>query len=132
MTLEGDTLPQIQKWWDAIISDFYQYLSTNNIWPPYKSLIVEHHNIYKFLLPPDTHPKYATEKENYKTFSGALRFHILKDNIISSSKATKLHVKLITYMNNDNGFGLIIAVVFVMIPQLGGLGPKSQDLVISF
>ena len=35
-------------------------------------------------------------------------------------------------MNNDNGFDLIIVVVFAMIPQLGGLGPKSKDLVIYF
>ena len=34
-------------------------------------------------------------------------------------------------MNNDNGFDLIIAVVFSMSTQLGGIGPKSQDLVIS-
>ena len=35
-------------------------------------------------------------------------------------------------MNYDNGFELTIAVVFYMRPQLGGLGPKSQDLVIPF
>ena len=35
-------------------------------------------------------------------------------------------------MNNDNGFDLLIAVVFAMSPQLGLLGPKAQDLVISF
>ena len=33
-------------------------------------------------------------------------------------------------MNNDNGFDLIIAVVFAISTQLGGFGPKSQDLVI--
>ena len=35
-------------------------------------------------------------------------------------------------MNNYNGFGLLIDVVFDMIPQLEGLGPKPQDLVISY
>ena len=35
-------------------------------------------------------------------------------------------------MNNNNIFDLLIAVVFGMSPQLGGLGPKSQDLVILF
>ena len=34
-------------------------------------------------------------------------------------------------MNKDNVYDLLIAVVFAIIPQLGGLGPKSQDLVIS-
>ena len=35
-------------------------------------------------------------------------------------------------MKNDNIFDLIIAVVFSMSTQLGGIGPKYQDLVISF
>ena len=34
-------------------------------------------------------------------------------------------------MNNDNGFDLVIYVDFYMSPQLGGLGHKAQDLVIS-
>ena len=35
-------------------------------------------------------------------------------------------------MHNKNGFDLLIAVVLAMNPQLGGLEPKSQDLVIPF
>ena len=35
-------------------------------------------------------------------------------------------------MNNDNGFGLLIDVIFDINSQQGGLGPKVQDLVISF
>ena len=66
MTLEGDNLLQIQKWWDVIISAFLQYLSKKKSWTSYKSLSSEHYNIYKFLLLPDTHPKYSTAKEKYK------------------------------------------------------------------
>ena len=33
-------------------------------------------------------------------------------------------------MHYDNIFELIIATVFNMIPQLGGIGPKAKDLVI--
>ena len=35
-------------------------------------------------------------------------------------------------MHNDNYFDLLIDVVFAMSPQLGVLGPKAQDVVISF
>ena len=35
-------------------------------------------------------------------------------------------------MNNDNVFYLLIYVVFDISNQIGGLGTKSQDLVISF
>ena len=35
-------------------------------------------------------------------------------------------------MNIDNGFDLIIVVLFSVSPQLGVIGPKSQYLVISF
>ena len=51
---------------------------------------------------------------------------------MSSSKSPKQHVKLVTHMHYDNGFEIIIAVVLSMVPQLGGLGPKAQDLVIPF
>ena len=63
MTLEGNTLLQIQKWWDVIISAFCQYLSTNKSWSAYKYLKVEHHNISFFILPLDTHPKFSIAKE---------------------------------------------------------------------
>ena len=83
MTLEGDTLIQIQKWWDAICSTFCQYLSTNKIWPSYKKLISEHYNITKFLLPPDNHSKQITAQECFEAFSRALRVHLVKDATIS-------------------------------------------------
>ena len=35
-------------------------------------------------------------------------------------------------MNNNDVFGLLIDVVFSIIPELGVLGPKSQDPPISF
>ena len=43
-----------------------------------------------------------------------------------------MHAKIITYMNNDNVFDILIAVIFAMSPQLGVLGPKAQYLLISF
>ena len=35
-------------------------------------------------------------------------------------------------MYNDNLFDILISVVFVISPQIGGLGPKTQDIVILF
>ena len=35
-------------------------------------------------------------------------------------------------MHYDNEFELLISVFFAMSPQLGVLGPKSQDLLIPF
>ena len=35
-------------------------------------------------------------------------------------------------MNKNNSFDLIITVVFAMSPHIGGLGPKTKDLVIPF
>ena len=100
-------------------------LATNKIWPPYKFVRTENHNISNFILPPDTHPKNATAQENYETFSRSLRYYIVNCNTICSSKSPKSHVKLITYRNNDNGFDLLVSVVFTMSPQLGGLGPNA-------
>ena len=59
-------------------------------------------------------------------------FIFSKDTTINSCTAPKSHVKLITYMNTDNIFYLLVAVEFAMIPQVGVLGPKAQHLVIYF
>ena len=106
-------------------------MSTNKSWPRYKKLKEEHYNISKFLLPLDTHYKYTTAKQ-YEAFSRELRVHLFEYTTISSSKSPKSRVKLVTYMYCDNGFELLIVVVFFISPQLGGLVPKSQDLVIPF
>ena len=94
------------------------------IWPAYKSLTEYHHELYSFIIPLDTHPTFAKGKENYKPFSRELRVHLVKDETITSSEAPKSHVNIITYMNIDNRFDLLIAVIFSISPQLGGLGPK--------
>ena len=60
----------------------------------------------------------------------ALRVHLAKDETITFSKAPKSHVKPIKNMNDNNGFYLLTAVLFEMITKFGGLGPKTQDLVI--
>ena len=83
-------------------------------------------------LSPNTYTKYFTAEEKSETFSRSLRAHLVKDTTKSSSKSTKSHVKLVTYMKNDNGFELLIDVVFAISPQLDELGPKDQGLVISF
>ena len=82
MTLEGDTLLQLQKWWDTICSTFCQSLSTNKSLPPYKKIKAENYDITKFILLPDTHSKYVTAKENFEALSRALRFQIVKYNTI--------------------------------------------------
>ena len=132
MTIEGDTLLQLQQLWDAIFSSFYQYLSTKKSWPSCKNLNSDHYDITKFPLQSDNHSKYITAKGNFESLLRLLRFHLVKFTTISSLKAPKLHVKLVTHMYYDNVFEILIAVVFNMIPQLGGLEPKAQEPVITF
>ena len=53
--------------------------------------------------------------------AGIIKWPLLKSpgfHYHASSKAPKSHVKLITYMNNDNGFDLFIDVAFFMSHQL--------------
>ena len=81
---------------------------------------------------PDTHTKFYKAKSKYESFCRALRVHLVKDKNIPSYKSPKSHVKLITYLNIGDYFDLIIAVLYSMSPQLGGLVPKAQDVVIYF
>ena len=86
MTLEADTLLQLQKWWDTICYAFYQSMSKNKSWPQYNKLKAKNYDITKFILSPDTYSKYITAEENFEEFSGALRVHLVKDTTILSSK----------------------------------------------
>ena len=81
-------------------------------------------------LPTESDKKSATATENHQALSRSLRVDLAKYAIIHSSTAPILHFKLITYMNLDRLFDLIVVFVFTISPQLGGLGPKSQDLVV--
>ena len=82
----------------------------------------------KFKESLDTHTKFVTEKLKHQSLSGEIRVHLVKHKTISSSKSLNLHVKQITYMNNENGFDLLIYVIFSISPHL----PKYQDPVFSF
>ena len=132
MTLEFDALIQIQKCWDVIRYELCQSLPTNKSWPPYKKPKAENYSITSFFLPQEKHSKYTTAKENFEALSGALRLYIVKDTTISSSKAPKSHVNLVTYIHYKNICELLIAFFLAMSPQLGGLGPKYYDLLILF
>ena len=70
--------------------------------------------------------------EKYKKFYISLLVNPVKYTTINYSTAPKSHVKIFTYMNNDNGFDILVAVVFYNSPQLGGIGTKYQDLVRPF
>ena len=93
-------------------------MSTNKSWTPYKKLKSEHYDVTKFLLPPHTHSKYVTAKENVEAFSRALRVQLVKDTTISLSKAPKSHVRIVKHMHYNDGLKPLIAVVFYMFPQL--------------
>ena len=74
----------------------------------------------------------STATANYQAFSISLKVHLVKNTTINSSTAPQSNTKLVTYMNNDNGFDVLVEVFFAMSPQLGGIVTKAQDLVTSF
>ena len=76
--------------------------------------------------------KYPPQNKTMKHSQEHSEFILLNITPSPHQKHQKPDVKLITYMNNENVFDLLIAVVFAMIPWLGGIGPKAQDLVIYF
>ena len=87
-------------------------------------------------LPLFSHQKpildWLKQKKNMNYSPKHSDFIFVKDKTIPYSKSPKYHVKLITYIKVDNGFDFNISVVFKISTKLGGLGTKSQDLVIYF
>ena len=51
------------------------------------------------------------------------------DDTINPDVLPKSHVKLINYMNNNNGFYIMVYVAFNTSPQLGGLATKPTAIV---
>ena len=45
--------------------------------PTYKPITENHHGLYYFILPPDTHIKLSTTKENYEKLVRTLRVHLV-------------------------------------------------------
>ena len=72
------------------------------------------------------------QKISFESFSRALWVHLAKNYTIPSSKAPKPHVEIITCMNLDNIFYILISIVFSTRSKIGVLQTKSQYLVISF
>ena len=109
---EGENLLQHHKWWYETIYAYLQYLSTYNLFTTYKELQETEYNISKYVLRMLTHTKIYTATENYQESYRALQVNQVKDTTINSSTAKKSHIKFGTYMNNDNWFDLLVAVVF--------------------
>ena len=79
-----------------------------------------------------THPKMTTATANYHILSRSLWDNLVKDTSINYSTPPKSHVHPVIYINNDGILDILVAVVFAMITQLGGISTKEQDLVTSF
>ena len=95
------------------------------------STIMGYHYIRIFPIPINKQQLIRSQTYKNKTaLSRALKVQLIKNTTIHLSTAPKSNAKLITYMNIDNIFNLLVGVLFSMSPQLGVIWPKSQDLVI--
>ena len=113
------------------------YLPSYNIYQqkiPGQHINISKYNITTYLPLPSHQTQilnYPQQKETMKHYQDQSESRFVKDDTIPSSKLQKPHVKITTYMNNDNGSDLLIYLVSDISPQIGGLAPKAQDLVIS-
>ena len=97
-----------------------------------KSLQETDYNLYKYFRTPLTHTSKYSATKKYQALSRALRFLLVKDTTINSSISTKLHIKLVTFINNDKGFDLLVSVLLSTSTKLDGIVPKSQYIGTSF
>ena len=118
LNLEVDNIIQIRNGGmplDPIFFSPYQQITSGQHTNQSKRLTM----IYQIFILPQNHTNPDTVKENYKAFSIAFRFYLVKDKTSHLLKAPNSNVKIIAYINIENGFDLIGAVVFYMITQLG-------------
>ena len=79
-------LYSILKWWDANISALCQSLSTNNSWPPKINPKLNITTALK-ISSHQTHIENIPHQKNFESFSRIIRFHLINDTTVPSSKA---------------------------------------------
>ena len=75
--------------------------------------------------------RFPLQPQNNRYFPESFKFIFVKDTTINSSTAPKSHVNIFTYTKNDNGFNILVSVVFDTGTQLVVIVPKAHGLVTS-
>jgi len=123
-TLNGDSLQDLELFYDTIITHLSTVTLKSNLLPTYRNLsptfcFKDHlcsSQINPTLLPADLHQA----KLNYKTFGTGIRQFIINPKTVPQTTAPESYLQLISLKHEQDGFLLLQNFIFLRSPQLEG------------
>jgi len=122
--LSGDSLRDIEIFWDSILRAFTNLCQSDQAYSYYRDLSVDF-TFEKHFIDPIKPPRYlpidqAQVKRNYRSFGDALRIFLHSGTSITESTSPKAYLKLLSLCDVQDGFALLQDLVFSLSPQLLG------------
>ena len=122
--LSGDSLKDLEIFWDAILRAFTNLCQCNQTYPYYRDLDPSFTFFAHFvdsIKPPRFLPvDHEQAKRNYRSFGDALRIFLNSGTSILESSSPKAYLKLLSFCNIQDGFELLHDITFSLSPQLAG------------
>ena len=120
----GDTLKDLEIFWDAVLGAFTNLCQVNQAYPYYRDLKPDF-TFKKHLVDPIKPPRYLPiecdqVQRNYRSFGDALRIFLQSGTTIVESTSPKTYLQLLSLCDTRDGFLLLSTLVFSLSPQLSG------------
>jgi len=124
LKLLGDSLRDLETFWDAILQAFTNLCQSNQAYPYYRDLdpkFTFQEHFVDLIKPPRFLPiDHDQAKRNYRSFGDALRIFLHSGTSILESSSPKAYLKLLSLCDTVDGFALLHDLIFSLSPQLAG------------
>jgi uncharacterized protein YoxC len=132
-TLDGDSLQDLEIFYDTLASHFATITLTGNALPTYKDLTVQF-TFLDHLCSIEKNPRLSPQeihqaKLNYRTFGIGLRQFLINPKTISKSTAPDSYLQLLSLKHEHDGFLLLNQFISLRSPQLAGTYIDYRNLI---
>ncbi len=122
--LSGDSLKELEIFWDAILRAFTNLCQSNQAYPYYRYLdptfSFQLHFVDSVAPPRFLPAEHDQAKRNYRSFGDAVRIFLQSGTAILESSSPKTYLKLLSLSDIHDGFALLRDLIFSLSPQLAG------------
>lgn len=122
--LHGDTLKDLEIFWDAILGAFTNLCQINQAYPYYRDLQPDFTfkmHLVDSVKPPKYLPIDCNQvQQNYRSFGDALRIFLNSGTTIVEPSSPKTYLQLLSLCDTRDGFVLLRTLIFSLSPQLAG------------
>jgi len=133
LTLESDSLKDLEIFYDTITSHFATITLTGHILPIYRDLTAKF-RFQEHLCSPEKNPTLTSQeihqaKLNYRTFGSGLRQFLINPKTIDKTTAPDSYLQLLSLKHENDGFLLFQHFIFLRSPQLEGKYIDYRSLI---